>query len=68
MEYDLSNKILINILKFYNVGERGLEPPTSRSQTARSSQLSYSPLFAYYTLDAHKTEGVSFEGLLVALH
>jgi hypothetical protein len=26
------------------VGVRGLEPPTSRSQTAHSSQLSYTPL------------------------
>lgn len=26
-----------------SVGERGLEPPASRSQTERSSQLSYSP-------------------------
>lgn len=26
------------------VGERGLEPPTSASQTQRSGQLSYSPM------------------------
>ena len=26
------------------VGEGGLEPPTSRSQSAHSSQLSYSPI------------------------
>lgn len=34
---------LLKTRKYDNVGERGLEPPTSRSQTARSSQLSYSP-------------------------
>ena len=36
---------LLKTRKSYLVGERGLEPPTSRSQTARSSQLSYSPSF-----------------------
>jgi hypothetical protein len=30
------------------VGDRGLEPPTSRSQTARASQLRQSPLQAFY--------------------
>ena len=35
---------------FFLVGDRGLEPPTSRSQTARASQLRQSPL--------SRTEGI----------
>jgi hypothetical protein len=31
------------------VGDRGLEPPTSRSQTARASQLRQSPFYKHLT-------------------
>ena len=32
---------------FLSVGARGLEPPASWSQTKRSSQLSYAPIFNF---------------------